>query len=375
MSSLSEARPGRGVRTFPWRGTDLVVLVILVVALVAVTSWPLSSLLPFNPELRGDDFARFWRGSHALLTGAQDFPYQPGFGDFFYPAPYLVLSLPFSLLPAEWSGHLARALTAVLSLGVVGAWASTDRRVPISAWFLAASLPVVTAVFLGQLPTLVGVAAFSLAIWAQRQDRWWLVGVAVAIGLVRPANALPVLAMLVVGGWRRPRGLLTAAATTAAVLAPLSLVVTVWDPHWVPDYLRTVGEYRFGLPAVLGKSFGAAGVVLPQLVAVALAVYWNRREAGRPLDLDRSAAVMALSVLVAPFTSAYSAMFALPAVIRLSRRPGMWVVCPAFALLPWLGLLAGIGDSPLSFYILGPSLVGVFVLATLPMLLRRRNRV
>ncbi len=340
-------------------------------ALVAVTSPPLAGLLPFNPSLRGDDFARFWTAGHSLLSGTQVFPYKPGFGDFFYPAPYLVLSLPLALLPAGWSAEVARVLTALLSLGVIAAWAAHDRRVPAAAWSVAISLPVVTAVFLGQLPTVLGLAALSLAVWAQRKDRWWLVGVAAGLGLIRPANVLPILAMLVVGGWGRPRQLLTAVATGAALLLPMALVVTLWDPAWPADYVHTLGEYQFGIPAVLGQLFGVAGVALPQLAAVALAVYWSRREVGRPLDLDRAAAVMALSVLVAPLTAAYSVLFAVPSLLRLSARPGMWPIGPAFAVLPWLGLLAGTGDTSLSFYILGPSLAGVFVLATLPLLLRR----
>jgi hypothetical protein len=352
-----------------WR--QLVVGLAMVALLSMATLSAASVWLPFNPADRGGDIGRFWIASHSLLSGTHVFPYKPGFGPFFHPAPYIVLLLPLGLLTPSAAAAVAQVASAALLIAAVAAWGYDGVRVPGTAWLLVLSLPVVVTVYLGQLPTAIGLIAFTAAVWAQRRGNWWLVGVAVALGLIRPANAPPVIMMLVVSGWKNRRTLLTATLAGCAVLIPLIVVTTLWDRFWASDYISTLSEYPAGIETLLGRVYGPLGVVLLEAMACVIAIYWVRHDAGRPLDLDRAAAVLAMSVFVAPLTAAYAAIFAVPALIRLSARQGMAGISPLATIIPWLAAFWR-GSGALGPDVLAPTLVGAIALASLPALLVRR---
>jgi hypothetical protein len=200
---------------------------------------------------------------------------------------------------------------------------------------------VFSAVRLNQMMSVIGLAGLSLAIWAQRRDRWYLVGVAGAIGLARTSNALPVLLMIAVTAWGRPRRLLEAILGAAALLLPLTALSYLWDRNWVADYAYNLSVYNLVGPVKLAHAFygsvGTAGLeALVCLAAMALA--WPYR--GKPLDLDRAALGMALGVLAAVVSTYYVAIFAMPALIRVARRPAMSGVAWFTTAFPWLVIIA-----------------------------------
>jgi len=348
---------------------DVVVGVAITAFLALLGSTAVSRWLPLSPSKRGDDVGRFWLASHSLLAGTHLFPYRPGFGPFFHPAPYIVLTLPLGLLTASIAATVAQVASAVLLVVVIAAWGWNGLRVPWTAWALVISLPVVVAVYLANLPTAIGFTGLTAAVWAQRRGAWWLVGLAIAMALIRPANALPVIAMLVASGWNNRRALPAAALSGLAVLLPLTIVTTAWDHSWAGDYLAMLGEYPAGIEALLGRVYGPLGVVLLESLACVLAIYWVRRDVGRPIDLDRAAAVLAMTVLVAPLTAAYAAVFAIPGLVRVSARQGMGGISPLATIIPWLAAFWR-GSGALGPDILAPTLVGAIALATLPALLR-----
>jgi hypothetical protein len=281
-----------------------------------------------------------------------------------------VLLAPVALLDADTALMVSRLLGALILVAVSAWWIEAgEERAPAWPWPLALSLPAVATVFLGQLPTAIGLGAFTVAVAAQRRQRWWLVGVAVAVGLIRPANALPVIAMLVTLGWPRPRVLLTAAVIAALVLAPLTLIAFANDPGWLSQYLRSLGDYPFGLPSMLGRAFGPVGWLVPQAIVAAAAAFWTRRRAGGAAGIDRAAAVVAATVLVAPLSAVYAAVYGLPALLRLARRTATAAISPLAFAAPWLTALSP-PDGPLPFHVLAPTAAAALVIAAIPMLLR-----
>jgi len=339
------------------------------VLLFVLTSEPVARLLPFDARVRGDDFTRFWVASHSLISGTHTFPYKPGFGDFFYPAPYLFLTAPFGLLPRQWADDLARLLTAAMLAAVIAWWGRRPGGGGRAAWLLAVSLPAVQAVYLGQLATALGLAALSLAVLAQRRGRWWLVGLALAVAFIRPANALPVVAALAVGGWGNPRGLAAAAIAALLVLVPMVLTITLWDPSWPLDYAHVLGTYRFGVPALVSRAFGAAGLAALEVAACSLAVFWQRHDRGRPPSLDRSAAVLGMSIFAAPLTAAYSTAFIFPGTL-VAMNLGWTSIVVLTAVVPWL-LLWPRAIGPIPGYALAPLALATIAAATIAWLVRR----
>jgi hypothetical protein len=293
--------------------------------------------MPFDPAARGVDISPLWFGSSALLHGIPFEQLTPNQRHaFFYPPPYLVAFAPLVLLKLEVASVVVRAIVAGLVVAVVVGWAHRLRTVPLLAWLLCLSLASVQAVFLGQLTSAIGLMAFSLAIWAQRRDRWALVGVAMAFGCIRLANAIPVIAILLVGGWGKPAALRRALLAAGAVLAPMVIVVTFWDPDWTSSFLTEVRGYPFGFLTLVGSS-SRLTVLAIVLGAVALtAAFWVRRDAGKPLDLDRSAAALALGVVAAPMGAVYTVIYLLPALTRLVARRDQ-AALPLMALVvPWM---------------------------------------
>jgi hypothetical protein len=203
-------------------------------------------------------------------------------------------------------------------------------------------------VFIDQLQAAVGLLALSLALWAQRRERWWLVGVAGAFGMIRVANAIPVLVILLVSFWGKPRQLAIAVGSGLLAMAPLIAISFAWDPNWIRDYIDGISAYPFnGTAKLASHSLGYPGLGLLALLSCVVAIWLNRRQIGGRLDPGRAALAMGITVLVAPLGGLYCAIFVLPALLRLGMRRGFWMVPWIAALVPWLSILA-----------LSPALVG-----------------
>jgi hypothetical protein len=298
------------------------------------------NVIPMREDLKADLGA-----ANALVSGR---PAAPWFGDFsgrgyrsdqtVGHAPQFVLLLaPLGLLPPGVAYLLARLLAALLTIGALLAWArGPDGRVPPWAWIFLFSIAVVTLVRLDQLMTAVGLAGLTLALLAQRRDRWFLVGVGCALGLVRTTNALPVVAMLLVALWGRPRQMSWAFLGGLAVLGPLTLLVQVWDPNWLRDYGHNLTLYpSVGPVALLRDAFGVAGSIGAAVVASILAAALVWRDRGRALDLDRASLGLAVGVAATIVSAAYVGIFAIPALIRVAMRPGLRAVAWVVTAIPW----------------------------------------
>lgn len=290
----------------------------------------------------GYDFWPIWRDDHFFTSGQGDAHWYGAGISNAWPPPHEVLLAPFSFLSYD-GAHLASALlTAALMVFVVLMWSRerVDRhRVPRPsiAWPVLLSAPVFAVVWIDQLQAALGLAALSIAIWAQRRQIWWLVGIAAAVGLIRPLNAIPVLGILLFSGWGKPRQLGIGLAAAGAFMAPLLVISYLWDHAFVTDYIAGITAYPFnGTPKAVVHSIGTWGLGLLITIGCAAALWLVRKDAGRPLDPGRAALAMGLTVPLAPLGGLYPAIFALPALIRLGTRSGFGAVPWIAAVGPWL---------------------------------------
>jgi hypothetical protein len=293
----------------------------------------------------GYDFKPIWELDIWFVHG-QHWPHWYGVGiSNAWPPPHEVLLSPLAFLSYDGAHIVSLVLTAALMVFTVLLW-SLDSLPPTPtlarkiAWPILLSAPVFAVIWIDQLQAALGLAALSLAIWAQRRDKWWLAGIAASIGMIRVLNALPVLAILLLGGWRKPRQLAIALGAAAAFLAPLLFISYLWDHTFITDYIAGISAYPFnGTPKAVTRSLGPWGLGLLMLVGCAAALWLVRRDAGRPLDAGRSALGMGLTVPLAPLGGLYPAIFTLPALIRLGLRPGFAVVPWIAAVAPWVAIL------------------------------------
>jgi hypothetical protein len=302
----------------------------------------------------GFDFGPIWIPTYLFLHG-QAVPHWYGAGiSNAWPPPHEVLLAPFGLLPDTLAHVSTMLVTGALMVFVVVLWsrdAGVRRADDASriAWPILFSAPLFAVIWIDQLQAAVGLAALSLAIWAQRREKWWLVGIAASVGMIRLLNAIPVLCILLYVGWRKPRQLGIALGAAAAFMAPLLLVSYLWDHAFITDYIAGITAYPFnGPPKAVVHSIGPWGLAVLMLVGCVAAIWLVRRDAGRPLDPGRAALAMGLTVALAPVGGLYPAIFVLPALIRLGMRPGFSAVPWIAAAAPWVAIVA------ISPWLLGP---------------------
>jgi len=138
-------------------------------------------------------------------------------------------------------------------------WAYSSRGFPRFLVPVMLSVPALQVLNLGQLRSGLGLLGLTIAIFAQRRERWLLVGAGLGIASLRISNALPAAVMIGVGLWGRPKAILRTAAGAAIVLLPLC-----------------------------GLAFTGLDTLFCALLV------W--RDRGRPLNLDRAAGGMASTV-------------------------------------------------------------------------------
>ena len=255
------------------------------------------------------------------------------YGDSFLFAYPLPIYLPFA--PLGWLRDPAPHFIApVISFGFLawGLWLWGAHKAVV---FLAALASPVGLGVLVNSNFNAGVAVFGLglAVWAKREENYFLVGVGMALSLWRPANCLPALAVLLVSGWRW-RELLQAAAAGAVVMAPLLVLSFVIEPDWVVRYRGLLSVYVgwAGLGPFLLRAAGPVAYGAAQLAAAVVGVWVLRR---RTLP-DGVAVSLALTVLLATVAGAYSGSLALPALVLAAADP-RYLRLPALAgLLGWV---------------------------------------
>ncbi|HEY8738142.1 MAG TPA: glycosyltransferase 87 family protein [Candidatus Dormibacteraeota bacterium] len=291
----------------------------------------------------GKDFWPIWRDDHQFTSGQGDpFWYGRGISNA-WPPPHEVAFAPLSYLPWSAAQLVSVALCAALMVFTMLLWSKREGlyRLRSGLWPMLLSAPVFAVVWIDQLQAVAGLAALSLALWAQRTNRSWLVGVAAAFGVIRVANAIPVLVILLLSFWGKPKQLGIALGSAMLAMAPLVAISFLWDPHWVTDYIDGISAYPFnGTAKVASQSLGYPGLGLLALISSAVAIWLIRRDIGGRLDPGRSAMTMAITVLVAPLGGLYCAIFVWPALIRLGLRRGFWMVPWIAAGVPWVVILA-----------------------------------
>lgn len=211
------------------------------------------------------------------------------------------------------------------------------------------SVPLFADLLTAHATSQLGLMGLCLSAWAHPRRRWVLMGVGMAIALIRPPNALPLLAVLVYNSWGEWRGLVKAAIAGACLMLPLVAVGFWLDPTWVPEYRNNLGHADYaGVPLVAILLGGTWGLVLLQIATIVIALYLARAFRGQPLDPDLAAYVIALGVVSSKLGGPYSGIFALPALARLGLRPKLaitpWIASGAAWLLEltfYPGMLAG----------------------------------
>src|SRR5207245_4647302 len=170
----------------------------------------------------------------------------------------------FGLRPSQPAPVASMLATAGLMVFTVGLWSRASAAQPAGgtsriAWPFLLCAPLFAVVWIDQLQAALGLAALSLAIWAQRRQKWWLVGIAASVGMIRVLNAIPVLCILLYGGWRKPRQLGIALGAAAAFMAPLLFISYLWDHTFITDYVAGITAYPFnGTPKAVNQSIGTA---------------------------------------------------------------------------------------------------------------------
>jgi hypothetical protein len=269
-----------------------------------------------------------------------------------YPLPYLLAFIPVGLLGDPLLRPAVILLCACLFIASLTLLGGGLRNPGI--WPVLISVPLLDSLLTSHLPSAVGLTGLCLAAWAQPRRRWVLLGVGMAIGLIRPPNALPLLAVLVYSSWGEWRGLIKAAAAGACVLLPLVLLAFWLDPGWVSVYRDNLGTTVYaGLPLVVLDLGGTWALILLQAATILGALYLVRSRRGQPLDSDLAAYAISLGVLSSKLSGVYSGIYALPALARLGLRPQLswtpWIASGAAWLLELSflpGMLAGAPGPP-----------------------------
>lgn len=293
-----------------------------------------------------------------------------------YPPTYLLLLLPFGLLPFAPAGMLFLALgfLALVAAGFAFARGGAARGL-LAASFLLSPATAIT-VCLGQNTFLT--AALMLGGFAALPRRPVVAGMLLGVLAYKPQLCLMVpVALLALGDWRA----IAAAALTFGGMALLSIAVfgvAPWHDWFVllttPSALfeqwqriaRLNGQSIYAEAVLLGASPFVANLVQAVAALIAAAtVWWCHR---RPMTQDlRLAVLLAATVLAAPHLIDYDALLlgiAATLLVLRAVEDGFRFGDAILVVLVWTSPLA----NPPSVFALGfatPVLVLLFIAATL----------
>jgi hypothetical protein len=256
---------------------------------------------------RQTDLLPIYLGLHALVTGHDPYTLAVGaeayrqtaghasgltvdraaqFG-FHYPLPPALLYLPFSLFASlETATLLLRTLTVALYLValccLVRRYAAASSPLAkggmllwgIGWWpFPVIILPMVQ-------PNGVVFAAMAFCLLLVSSGRWFWGGFACFFALLKPQDALPMLAVLAIYAVLRARARWRLLAGFAAAASVPSIVAFLWRPDWLGAWLGQVialpphiAGYYQNPPAQLSATLGPAGAAVWVGVGV-LVVGW-----------------------------------------------------------------------------------------------------
>lgn len=302
---------------------QLVAAALFCLLAAAATMVLLQAVLIWNGHSPwGFEAGQAWSVDRDLMRGIryENSPLSPT-----YPLPSELLFLPLALLSHDAAQVISIVFTVALIAGALVLWNRTSHAPWASLLPLFVSVPVLGAVQIDHPYSALGLAALGLAAWAYRRQSWFLLGVAAALALIRPQNALAALPVLLIG--LSGRATIRAGMGAAAVLVPLVAVPFLWDPGWFGAYQQYVSLYPFsGIYGLLVRYLGVVGVSAV-LLALGVGGLWLRRLGRDPLDAFTL--VLAATVLVVPAPGLYCGLFVLPALQRVGARP-------EYRALPWI---------------------------------------
>jgi Glycosyltransferase family 87 len=323
------------IRVYSWT-----IVAIFGVVYVGWLGLSLPDLVDPRGKPFGYDFIGFWSAAQLALAGRPEAAFDwtainavqhaavassPDiFFAWFYPPTFLLIVLPFGVLPYP-------AAVAVFMLCTTALWVALVRRVlpDPRAWIVAAATPAALInLTIGQNAFLtVALAGFAL-IWLKRRP----IAAGVLIGLLAMKPHLAVLfplAFLAVGRWRT----IAAAAATALTFTALSIAVLGWrvfaaffDNLPLLQRLADSGAASWGKissPLVFALSLGlpiTAAIALQAVVAMFAAgcvwLVWRNCDAAFEA---KAATLIAGSLLASPYLLYYDLTWAALAIAWLAR--------------------------------------------------------
>jgi hypothetical protein len=350
-----------------------VLLVALALALFALNTWAVYTMLTSRAHIVVWDLHPRWLGLQAVLRNGAN-PYsdnvtltiqqqmygRPARPDedqiaFAYPLHVMALVGPLALLPlpvaqALWFSLLEMSLltffiVAPLAIG----WRPPTWLLALTALFILGLYPDVWAMILGQISIVVA-AFIALAWWGLRTQRWRLAGICLALATVKPQMTFLLVPALLI--WAIHRRYWHFVISFAVALGALILLPALWLPNWPLEWLAAAGRYVgytiFEPPLImLTGSEWLAGLIAALLVA--WTVYcWLRAPAKRTVNFDWALAMfITITALIAPRTSqANQLILLLPlffvftrlsrtgsvAAVEIGLLVGLWLI--SLTLLP-----------------------------------------
>ncbi|MFL5297219.1 MAG: glycosyltransferase family 87 protein [Phenylobacterium sp.] len=304
-------------------------LLATVVAALAFASYAVVQL--FRPQAAGADFSCFWAGAKTIaahgaarlydfryITELQGWPLGPAsLRPFIYPPSAIFVFLPLAI-PPYWAAY---ALW-VIATGGLFLWAGRKAGAP---WWFMLTPPVVLVMYCGQVTMLIGgLAVGGLALQSRRPV---LAGVLLgAAAAVKPQLLMLVpIGLAAAGSWRT----VAAAGATGALLVSASVMAWGIDPWF--GWLAALPRFQaiiFSGPRIVADlispysvlfAHGMSGAWAFLLAPFAVWLSWSTFR--RTADVaDRSMAVFAGALLVAPYAMNYeAALFAPAAAAYLAR--------------------------------------------------------
>jgi hypothetical protein len=254
---------------------------------------------------------------------------------FNYPAPTYVLYAPLGIIPAGLGDALAIMLSAAFVVAALYAWARISGATR-GLWFVVLSAPVVNLIHIIQINTAVGLATLIGAYIAMSRNRMFIAGILLALSLCRITNGLPIAVAIMANAlYRRPRVGLAITSGFVLTLTPAFVIAFLWYPHW----LSTVGAAGtafalYGGPEIARVLLGNSG---PQILLIGVCVIItgltisSRRIIPSP---EMYALLLAFTILPTHLGAMYVGVFALPAILILSRDHLSWALATTISI--WL---------------------------------------
>jgi alpha-1,2-mannosyltransferase len=301
----------------------LVVRAAYAIALIAAVAWAylLLSVSASNATL-GYDFKAYDIAVDRLLAGQSMYDRTAtsmgAFGLFFYPPPFAILALPFGLLPGELGVWVWTIGLIVASVAAVAVMPVSPRTRLVMLLLAAFSWPLVYAIKLGQVGSLL---LLLFAVGWRWLDRPWPFGIAAGIGTVIKLQPALVVGWALVSGRRR------AAAIAIGLFVVLGLVATVLaGPGSWSEWLAVLGNVGRPVLAENDTGVGRLAYLGGATLEVATAMHY--------LNVALVIAVTTFAVLRAAPVAAYLAVV----VASQFVSPVLWDHYALILLLPvaWL---------------------------------------